>query len=61
MTPEELRARMTVPWKHGEHAALRGITCDGPLDISGCDIAGFDLTGARFPKGINATGARFLG
>jgi len=61
MTPQELRARLTEPWTHGKHADLRGIVCDGRLDLSGCAVAGADLTGAQFPEGIDASGARFLG
>lgn len=61
MTPQELRERLTQPWQHGAHADLRGIVCDGPLDLSGCDLSGFDLSGASFPDGIDASGARFLG
>lgn len=61
MTPQEIRERLTVPWQHGAHADLRGIVCDGRLDLSGCDVAGFDLSGATFREGIDATGARFLG
>ncbi|KHQ49739.1 pentapeptide repeat-containing protein [Mameliella alba] len=61
MTPAELRERLVAPWRHGEHADLRGVTCEGRLDLSGCEVAGFDLSGASFPEGIDARGARFLG
>lgn len=61
MTPQEIRDRLCVPWRHGQHVDLTGITCDGSLDLAGCVLTGVDFTGARFPQGIDARGARFDG
>lgn len=61
MQAAEVRTRLTAEWHHGEHVDLRGITCEGPLDLAGCAVAGVDFTGARFPEGLDARGARFLG
>jgi len=61
MTPQEIRARLTVPWRHGEFVDLAGVECDAPLDLSGCTLTGVDFSGARFAQGIDARGARFDG
>ncbi|MEO0382623.1 MAG: pentapeptide repeat-containing protein [Pseudomonadota bacterium] len=61
MTPEVLRDQLSEPWHHGEHHDLRGIVCEGPVDLSGKRIAGFDLSGARFPHGFVARGTVFEG
>lgn len=61
MSAHCLRERLTRPWRHGEHADLRGVSCEGRLNLRSCDVAGFDLSGASFPEGIDARGARFHG
>lgn len=61
MTPQEIVERLTVPWRHGAFVDLAGITCDGPLDLSGRALTGVDFSDATFPGGIDARGARFDG
>jgi uncharacterized protein YjbI with pentapeptide repeats len=61
MRASEIAERLTAPWVHGEHVDLTGVTCKGRLDLAGRDLPGVDLSGAAFPDGIDATGARFQG
>ena len=61
MRAAEIVERLSVPWQHGEHVDLAGIACEGRLDLSGRDLPGVDLSGATFPDGLDATGARFQG
>lgn len=61
MQAADIRARLSAEWHPGGHVDLRGITCEGALDLAGCAVAGVDFTGARFPQGLDARGARFLG
>lgn len=61
MRAEQIRAALEVPHRFGEFVDLRGVTCDGRLDLDGAEVTGLDLTGARFPQGISARGARFRG
>lgn len=60
LTTGEIRERLSRPWKHGEHADLRGIVCAETLDLRGLSLAGADFSGARL-AGIDATGAVFQG
>lgn len=61
MKASDIRTRLCEPWYHGDHADLRGLTCEGRLDLAGLDVCGVDFTGSSFPDGINAKDARFLG
>lgn len=57
----EIRARLETPHSFGNYIDLRGITCEDPLDLDNIALTGVDFTGARFPQGISARGARFSG
>ncbi|MFZ1775201.1 MAG: pentapeptide repeat-containing protein [Rhizobiaceae bacterium] len=61
MKAADIRDRLLSPWRPGDHADLRGIVCEGLLDLSGLDLCGADFSGSSFPDGIQARGARFLG
>lgn len=61
MKAAEIRARLTVPWRHGDCVDFAGIVCEDRLDLSDLSLTGVDFTGARFPRGIVARGARFQG
>ena len=61
MRAATIRQLLVVPWRHGEHIDLNGVICEGRLDLSGLNVAGFDFSGARFPDGIDARKARFQG
>jgi hypothetical protein len=61
MRAAEIVERLSVPWVHGEHVDLAGVTCEDRLVLAGRDLPGVDLSGAAFPQGLDATGARFLG
>ncbi|MGR3661887.1 MAG: pentapeptide repeat-containing protein [Paracoccaceae bacterium] len=61
MHAQEVRELMVQPWQHGDCIDLHGITCEGLLDIAGCNVTGIDLRGAQFPDGINAIGTQFNG
>ncbi|MCA0206323.1 MAG: pentapeptide repeat-containing protein [Proteobacteria bacterium] len=61
MTPAEIRARLTRPWRHGEAEDLAGVTVDGLLDLTDLALCGVDFRGATFQGGLSARGARFDG
>jgi hypothetical protein len=61
MRGADIRDRLAVHPAFGAHVDLRGITCDGPLDLDGLHLPGLDLTGSTFPDGISARGAVFHG
>ena len=61
MKAAEIRARLAVPWRHGDCVDLAGIICEDLLDLSDLSLTGVDFTGARFPRGLVAHGTRFQG
>ncbi|WP_134725253.1 pentapeptide repeat-containing protein [Paracoccus luteus] len=61
MRGAEIRARLEVPYRFGEHVDLRRVVCEDHLDLDGATLTAADFTGARFPQGISACGARFQG
>lgn len=61
MTPSDLIADLTKPWRHGEHLDARGAVFEEAVILDGLSLRGFDLSGAHFKSGLSAKGARFQG
>ena len=61
MTGDEIERELTRPWRHGEHADLRGVEIAGGLDLSGRTLRGFDLSGARIGGDLDLSDATLGG
>jgi uncharacterized protein YjbI with pentapeptide repeats len=61
MTPAEIAADLSRPWRHGEHLDLAGAVIEGPLVLDGLTLRGVDLSRATLTGGLSARGARFMG
>ncbi|QOL81334.1 pentapeptide repeat-containing protein [Pseudooceanicola spongiae] len=61
IAPAELVAALSAPFHPGEALDLTGRRVTGPVDLSGRDLCGFDMTGSRFEGAVTAKDTVFRG
>jgi uncharacterized protein YjbI with pentapeptide repeats len=61
MTPDALRAALTMAWSHGAHFEAVGEIVSNTANLDGLTLRSFDLSGAVFEAGLSARKATFRG